>query len=135
MLQDLGHHGLDMSPGTSAGGLQALAPLFEPLAGAMLAKLRSEQHWHADETQWAVFVPVDGKVGHRWYLWDYHSASVVHYVLDPSRSAQVVEDELGEVAFGIISCDRYSAYKKFARLHPTFLLAFGTGLGWAAGVR
>ncbi len=90
----------------------------------MLGKLRSEQHWHADETRWAVFAPVEGKTGHRWYLWVYHSPSVVHYVLDPSRSAQVVEDELGEVACGIISCDRYSAYKKFARLHPTFLLAF-----------
>ena len=124
LLQDLGHHGLAMAPGTLAGGLQALAPLFEPLEVAMLAKLRSEQHWHADETRWAVFVPVEGKIGHRWYLWVYHSPSVVHYVLDPSRSARVVEQELGEVACGIISCDRYSAYKKFARLHPTFVLAF-----------
>ena len=124
LLQDLGHHGLDMSPGTLAGGLQTLAPMMTPVVEAMLAKLRSEPHWHADETRWAVFVPMDGKVGHRWYLWVYHSPSVVHYVLDPSRSAQVVEDELGEVACGIISCDRYSAYKKFARLHPTFRLAF-----------
>ena len=60
--------------GTLAGGLQALAPLFDPLVHAMLAKLRIEQHWHADETRWAVFVPVDGKVGHRWYLWVYHVA-------------------------------------------------------------
>ena len=65
--------------------------------------------------------PVDGKTGHRAYLWVYHSPSVVHYVLqllDASRSARVVEDELGEVACGIISCDRYSAYMKFARPHP-----------------
>ena len=53
-------------------GLQTLAPMFEPLQAAMLAKLRSEQHWHADETRWAVFVPMEGKVGHRWYLWVYH---------------------------------------------------------------
>ena len=124
LLQDLGHHGLDMSPGTLAGGLQTLAPMFTPVVDAMLFKLRSEQHWHADETRWAVFVPMDSKVGHRGYLWVYHWPSVVHYVLDASRSARVVEDELGEVACGIISCDRYSAYKKFARLHPTFLLAF-----------
>ena len=106
LLQDLGHHGLDMSPGTLAGGLQTLAPMFTPVVDAMLFKLRSEQHWHADETRWAVFVPMEGKVGHRWYLWVYHSPSVVHYVLDPSRSARVIEDELGEVACGIISCDR-----------------------------
>ena len=124
LLQDLGHHGLDMSPGTLTGALHTIAPMFAPVVDAMLAKLRSEQHWHADETRWAVFVPVDGKRGYRWYLWVYHSASVVHYVLDASRSAQVIDDELGEVAYGIISCDRYSAYKKFARLHPTFLLAF-----------
>ena len=30
-------------------------------------------------------MPVDGKRGYRWYLWVYHSASVVHYVLDVSR--------------------------------------------------
>ena len=71
----------------------------------MLAKLRSEQHWHANETRWAVFVPREGKVGHRGYLWVYHSPSVAHYVLDSPRSARVIEDELGEVACGIISCD------------------------------
>ncbi len=124
LLQDLADHGLNMSPGTLAGGLQALAPLFEPLERALVSKLRSELHWHADETRWAVFVEIEGKVGHRWYLWVFHSRSVVHYVLDESRSAAVVEAELAGVQRGIISCDRYSAYKKFARLHPGVVLAF-----------
>ena len=124
LLQDLADHGLPMSPGTLAGGLQALAPLFEPLDQALVSKLRSEPHWHADETRWAVFVEVTGKVGHRWYLWVFHSRSVVHYVLDESRSAEVVEAELAGVDSGFISCDRYAAYKKFARLHPGVVLAF-----------
>ncbi len=124
LLQDLADHGLGMSPGTLAGGLQAIAPLFEPLEQALVVKLRSEPHWHADETRWAVFVVVVGKAGHRWYLWVFHSRSAVHYVLDESRSAEVVEGELAGVESGIISCDRYSAYKKFARLHPGVLLAF-----------
>jgi transposase len=124
LLQDLADHGLSMSPGTLAGGLQALAPLFEPLDQALVRKLRSEPHWHADETRWAVFVQLAGKVGHRWYLWVFHSRSVVHYVLDESRSADVVEAELAGVYNGFISCDRYSAYKKFARLHPGVVLAF-----------
>lgn len=124
LLQDLADHGLKMSPGTLTGGLQALAPLFEPLEQALVGKLRSESHWHADETRWAVFVELAGKVGHRWYLWVFHSSSVVHYVLDESRSADVVQDELAGVERGIISCDRYSAYKKFARLHPGVVLAF-----------
>ena len=53
LLHDLADHGLDMSAGTLAGGLQALAPLFEPLNQALVDKLRSQTHWHADETRWA----------------------------------------------------------------------------------
>ncbi len=124
LLQDLADHDLHMSAGTLAGGLQAIAPLFMPLDQALLVKLRSELHWHADETRWAVFVTLEGKVGHRWYLWVFHSLSVVHYALDPSRATKVVQGELEGVASGIISCDRYSAYKKFARLNPGVLLAF-----------
>ena len=124
LLKDLADHGLNMSPGTLAGGLHTLAPLFEPLNQALLGKLRSEAHWHADETRWAVFVTMQGKVGHRWYLWVFHSRSVVHYALDRSRSTKVIQGELDGVVSGIISCDRYSAYKRFARLNPGVLLAF-----------
>ena len=124
LLHDLADHGLNMSPGTLAGGLQALAPLFEPLEQALVSKLRSEAHWHADETRWAVFVELEGKVGQRWYMWVFHSSSVVHYVLEQSRATQVVQDELAGVHSGIISCDRYAAYKKFARLNPGVVLAF-----------
>jgi len=124
LLQDLADHGLNVSAGTLAGGLQALAPLFAPLDQALLHKLRSEPHWHADETRWPVFVELADKVGHRWYLWVFHSRSVVHYVLDESRSATVVQAELAGVDSGFISCDRYAAYKKFARLNPGIVLAF-----------
>jgi transposase len=124
LLQDLADHGLNLCAGTLAGGLQALAPLFEPLDQALVRKLRSEPHWHADETRWAVFVELADKVGHRWYLWVFHSSSVVHYVLDASRSAKVVQGELAGVQRGFLSCDRYVAYKRFARLNPGVVLAF-----------
>lgn len=123
-MQDLSGHGLHMSAGTLAGGLQTLTPLFKPLDIALQAKLRTESHWHADETRWTVFVDVDGKVGHRWYLWVFHSSSVVHYVLDSTRAAQVIQTELAGVDQGIISCDRYSGYKRFARLNPCVVLAY-----------
>lgn len=124
LLQDLSDSGLTLSEGTLTGGLQSIAPLFAPLEDALLARLRSERHWHADETRWMVFAEVEGKVGHRWYLWVFQSPSVIHYVLDPSRSANVPIAELAGAAGGIVSCDRYAAYKKFARLHPAFVLAF-----------
>lgn len=124
LLQDLADHGLNMSPGTLAGGLQTIAPLFKPLDAALQSKLRSEPYWHADETRWAVFVNIVGKVGHRWYLWVFHSSSVVHYVIDRTRAADVIIAELAGVDQGIISCDRYSGYKRFARLNPGVVLAF-----------
>ncbi len=124
LLQELADHGLPMSAGTLAGGLQALAPLFEPLNEALRQKLRSEPHWHADETRWEVFVELEGKLGHRWYLWVFQSRSVVHYVLDESRSSRVVEAELAGVEQGHLSCDRHGAYKKHARQHPEIVLAF-----------
>ena len=124
LLQDLADHGLDMAPGTLVGGLQAIAPLFKPLDDALQSKLRTEPYWHADETRWAVFVDVQGKIGHRWYMWVFQSCSVVHYVVDKSRAAEVIMAELAGVDQGIISCDRYSGYKRFARLNPGVVLAF-----------
>jgi transposase len=111
-------------PRALAGGLHTLAPLFALLHEAPREKLRSEPHWHADETRWEVFVDLPGKVGHRWYLWVFQSRSVVHYVLDESRSSSVVETELAGVEHGHLSCDRHGAYKKHARQHPGIVLAF-----------
>jgi len=124
LLQDLADCGLTLSAGALTGGLQALAPLFEPLEAALLTRLRRETHWHADETRWQVFIDVEGKIGHRWYLWVFQSSSVIHYVLDPTRPAKVPIAELGEVSGGIVSCDRYAAYKKFAKQHTTVILAY-----------
>ena len=124
LVQDLADQGLDISMGTLTGGLQAIAPLFVPPYEALRDKLRGEAHWHADETRWEVFVEIGGKSGHRWYLWVFVSCAVAYYVLDPSRSAAVPTAVLGGVDGGTISCDRYAAYKKFARLHPGFTLLF-----------
>ena len=125
-LQDLADQGLPVSPGTLAGGLQALAPLFEPVLEALYCKQMSEQLFHNDETRWEVFVDLPGKVGTRWYLWVTRSPSVVFYLLDPSRSAAVPGAHFAglQAAKVIIVCDRYSAYKKLARLAPNILLAF-----------
>ncbi len=65
LLQDFADHGLNMSAGTLAGGLHSIAKFFKPLDIALRTKLCSESHWHADETRWAVFIEVLGKIGHR----------------------------------------------------------------------
>ncbi len=126
LLQDLADQGLPVSPGTLAGGLQRLTGLFEPVLEALYCKQMSETLFNNDETRWEVFVDLEGKVGTRWYLWLTRSASVVFYCIDPSRSAAVPGAHFaglqGERA--IIVCDRYSAYKKLARLAENILLAF-----------
>ena len=125
-LQDLKSRSLPVSPGTVAGGLQTITPLFEPIMEGLYQKQMTEALFHNDETRWEVFVEMEGKVGHRWYLWVTRSQSVIYFVLDPSRSADIPGAHFaglqGERV--IIVCDRYSAYKKLARLTDAILLAF-----------
>ena len=125
-LQDLGERSLAISPGTVAGGLQAIAPLFEPIMEGLYRKQMTETLFHNDETRWEVFVELEDKVGSRWYLWVTRSPSVVFFILDPSRSAAVPGAHFAglENERVIIVCDRYSAYKKLARLSDAILLAF-----------
>lgn len=124
LLQDWREQGLHIAQGTLTDGLRQLAPLFVPLAQAGLQRLRTHAHWHADETRWEVFVEREGKVGHRWYLWVFQGEDAVHYVLDPSRSASVPTTVLEGVDGGILSVDRYAAYKKFARQTGGIELAY-----------
>lgn len=118
LLQDWNDLGLNISQGTLTDGLRCLLPMFAPLVQAGLAQLRRGPHWHADETRWEVFEELDGKLGHRWYLWVFKSATVVCFVLDPSRSAKVPGATLQGVSQGILSVDRYAAYRKFVRQTP-----------------
>ena len=125
-LEDLGDLALTASPGTVAGGLRAIAPLLEPIMAGFYEKQMTETLFHNDETRWEVFVALEGKVGSRWYLWVTRSASVIFFVLDPSRSAAVPGAHFAGLQNGwaIIVCDRYSAYKKLARLSDIILPAF-----------
>jgi transposase len=86
---------------------------------------QGQAHWHADETRWLVFATAEGKVGHRWTLWVFHSVEAVVFVLDQGRAHDVPEDHLGPVEEGILSVDRYSAYKAMKQVKDgTILLAF-----------
>ncbi len=125
-LQDLTDQGVPVSPGTVAGGLKRIAPLFEPVLEALYCKQMTEELFHNDETRWEVFVELEGKVGHRWYLWVTRSKSVIYYIVDPSRSTAVPGAHFAGLCRDrvIIVCDRYSAYKKLARLSDVILLAF-----------
>jgi len=122
---DLQTQGLDLPLGTLTDGLQRLVPLFEPVYEALAAHSRRQPLWHADETRWQVFVTVEGKVGYRWYLWAFHSAEVVVFVLAAGRAHDVPEDHLGPDAQGIMVVDRYKAYQAMAQVKQGLIvLAF-----------
>ncbi len=40
----------------------------------------SESRFHNDESRWEVYAELDGKVGHRWYLWVTKMAPAVYGV-------------------------------------------------------
>jgi transposase len=116
---------LSLSLGTVTDGLKRLLPLFEPLYQALSKRNQQQQHWHADETRWLVFATVEGKVGYRWFLWLFHSCEAVVFVLSSGRAHDVPEQHLGPVKEGILSVDRYSAYKAMKQVKEgLILLAF-----------
>jgi transposase len=125
LLADWRTHGLGLSLGTLTDGLQRLKPLFEPAYQALVEHNQKQVHWHADETRWLVFATVEGKAGHRWTLWVFHSEEAVVFVLDQGRAHDVPEDHLGPVEEGILSVDRYPAYKAMKQVKDgAILLAF-----------
>jgi transposase len=125
LLQDWATRGLDLPLGTLTDGLRRLAPLFQPVYAALVEHNRRQAHWHADETRWLVFATVEGKVGHRWVLWVFHSEQAAVFVLDSGRAHDVPEGHLGPVEEGVLSADRYSAYKAMRQVKAgLILLAF-----------
>jgi transposase len=132
VLKQLALHGLvdprddskpGVSQGTLTGGLKRIWGLVQPLYQKILAETRAANHWHMDETRWLVFVEIEGKKGHRWWLWVVVTKVTVCYLLDPSRSSDVPRGLL-EGAQGILNVDRYSAYKTLASEEEGIQLSF-----------
>src|SRR5882724_4944583 len=128
LCEELKHQGLPVAQGTLTDGLQRLAVLFESLMPALYERQMGEKRFHGDETRWEVFEEVEGKTGHRWYLWVMQSASVVCYRMAPGRGADVPKAHFAKLHKDLVDvvlvCDRYSAYKCLAKDCDALLLAF-----------
>jgi transposase len=126
--EQLKHHGVPLAQGTLTDGLQKIAVLFEPVMGQLYERQMREKRFHGDETRWEVFEEVDGKTGHRWYLWVMQSASVVFYRMAPGRGADVPKAHFAKLPKDLVDvvwvCDRYSAYKCLAKDCDELILAF-----------
>src|SRR5260370_25861164 len=107
------------------GALKQIAPLIAPWAAEIAARGRRAGHVHADETSWQVFEDVDGKDGHRWWLWVFVTGQATVFVMDTSRSAEVAAGQLGidreQAALEagrrlVISSDFHKACQSLARI-------------------
>ena len=107
---------LEVAAGTVTGGLERLEPLFQPLYEALLARNAESVFAQADETRWMVFIDLEGKTGHRWWLWVFLGEDTVVFRLDPSRSHEVPEGHFPVEAHVVLMVDRYSAYKAMAQV-------------------
>ena len=110
-LEMLAAEGAHFAQGTITDSLKRIGELIQPLYARILEHSRNAGHWHMDETSWKVFEEVEGKSSHKWWLWIVVTQDTCVYLLDPTRSAAVPENFLGETPQGVISADRYSAYK------------------------
>ena len=109
--------GLTVSPGTLADSLKRFVPLFEPLAEAILGHQNKAALRHADETTWRVQELRGEDRSSRAWLWASLSNDAVSFHIDPSRSAEAAQKLFAEGLLDtVIVCDRYSAYKRLARL-------------------
>jgi len=121
-------YGLILSPGTVCGIWQKLEPLFAPLYLTIVEATRQTGEWLMDETRWEVFVEVEGKGSHRWWVWVVVSAISRVYLLRSSRGARVPEEFFGWDEQtqscrwpGRLMVDRFASYKFLAE---ALLLAF-----------
>ena len=122
----LGDQGLPVAPGTLADSAPRFVPLFEPLAEAIRAHQGDAALRQADETGWRVReLRGEGRSGRAW-LWASVTEDSACFHIDASRSAEAAQRLFGELrSVTCSSADRYSAYKKLARLlEGLIILAF-----------
>jgi transposase len=89
---------------------KALKGSYEKLAG----RLATERHLHIDETGWK-------EKGEKRWIWAFRGGTYAVFVIKDTRAESVLEEILGNMYSGIISCDYYGAYRKFKRLTPAIL--------------
>jgi len=109
-VQVLKPMGYKLSAGTVENGFKKIGLLLEPVYQALIVELRKDPLWNADETRWKVFETIENKTSFLWWLWVFASKKVVIYIIDPTRSADVINKINGGL-FRIFSADRFSSYE------------------------
>jgi len=116
LIEQLKMYDLALPPGTVTNGLKRLVPLLYPIYQALLERNGRSVYRQADETRWPVFVEVEGKNGHRWWLWAFLGEDTVVFRIASSRGHEVPQEHYPEDLCAFLMVDRYSAYKAMAQV-------------------
>ena len=88
-----GRRRVQRGAGHAVRALKQVAPLIAPWRRRS-PRTAGRRHVHADETSWQVFEDIEGKDGHRWWLWVFATDQTTVFVMDTSRSAGVAAGQL-----------------------------------------
>jgi len=83
----------------------------------LLKRLPLEQALNVDETG-------HKDSGQRMWTWAFRAALYTVFKVSPSRGSDVLLEVLGQEFSGLLGCDYFSAYRKYARLNENVLLQF-----------
>lgn len=100
--------GVKVSRGYAAKLLRKASQAFGQPYGELIELLPQQTYLNSDETG-------HKENGKRYWIWCFRAASFVVFKIDPSRGTEVLMRILGEDFKGILGCDYYAAYRKYAR--------------------
>lgn len=100
--------GVQVSRGYVAKLLRKAGQAFGTPYGELIELLPQQTHLNSDETG-------HKENGHRYWVWCFRAASFVVFKIDRSRGTEVLMRILGKDFKGILGCDYYAAYRKYAR--------------------
>ena len=109
--------GVPISRGQLAKLVQKVSASLEPVYQELLDQLPSEAVLNVDETG-------HKDSGQRMWTWAFRAALYTVFKVSPSRGSDVLLEVLGQEFSGLLGCDYFSAYRKYARLNENVLLQF-----------
>ncbi len=80
-----------------------MAGIFKDVHTEILDGIKHGAILHADETGWRVR-------GRNWWLWVFGTQDTAYFTVDKTRGSKVVRRVLGEIFFGVLVVDGWSAY-------------------------
>ncbi len=96
LVTGLARQGAEISAATLAGTVAQAGALLAPAEAAIAERNRDSWHLHADETTWRVFSHgQEGGGPAKWWLWVFLGPDTACFVMDPSRSGEVLARHAG----------------------------------------